>query len=86
MINPRFHHIRRKMRVLLNKKIEPLPIDLCQSASGLRDSVGSTQPLFDQRCLADKSTFLCRFDIITNPDVDFPSSKTYILSALSPSR
>jgi hypothetical protein len=33
VINQRFHHMRRKMRVPLNKKIEPLPVDLSQSAS-----------------------------------------------------
>jgi len=30
VINQRFHHMRGKMRVPLNKKIEPLPVDLSQ--------------------------------------------------------
>jgi len=59
------------MRVLLNKKIEPLPVDLRKSASGLRHGVGSTRPFFDQRCLANERTFPCGFNTITNPDVDF---------------
>jgi hypothetical protein len=72
VLNQRFHRKRRKLRVLLNKKIEPFPVDLRESASGFRHSVGNAWPLFDQRCLANEGTFPCGFDIISNPDVDFP--------------
>lgn len=61
----------RKIRVLLNKKIEPLRVDLRQSASGLRHNVGGTRPVFDQRRLANEGTFPYSFDITTNSDVDF---------------
>jgi hypothetical protein len=57
------------MRVLLNKKIEPLQVDLRKSASGLCDGVGSTGPLFNHRCLADNGAFLLGFDVIINRDV-----------------
>jgi hypothetical protein len=66
------------MRVLLNEKVEPLLVDLRKSASGLRYSVGSTRPAFDQGCLANDGTFPRGFDRITNPDrFPLPVKRTF---------
>jgi hypothetical protein len=68
-----FHHVRREIRVLLNKKMEPPLINWRQSAGGLRHSVGSTRTVIDQRHLADQRACPCGLDqIITKPDVYFP--------------
>jgi len=67
------HHMPRKMRVLLNKKIEPSLVDWCQSTRSLRHGIGSTRTVIDQRHLADERPFLCGLDnIITEPNIHFP--------------
>ena len=63
----------RKMRVLLNKKIEPSLVDSRQSAGGLRHDIGKMRTVVDQRHLADERSFLCGLDnIIAEPNVHFP--------------
>src|SRR4026208_1375734 len=75
--------MRREVRVLLNEKMEPPLINWCQSAGGLRHSVGSTRTVIDQRHLADQGGFPCGLDhIITKPDAPFPFKYTVHLVTL----
>ena len=47
-----FHHMRRKMRRLLNEKVEPAPVDLRQAGGFLGHSIGCPETVTDQRHLA----------------------------------
>ena len=42
-IGQHFHHMRRKMRRLLNEKVKPAPVDLRQARGGLRHSIGGAR-------------------------------------------
>jgi hypothetical protein len=61
------------MRVLLNKKIKSLLVDLRKTTRGLRNSIGDMRSVIDKRHLADENAFPCSFDYtITKLDVHFP--------------
>src|SRR6266480_976179 len=46
-----FHHMRRKMRRLLNEKVKPAAVDLRQARRALRHSVGGAWSVVNQRHL-----------------------------------
>src|SRR5882672_11324440 len=50
-IGQNFHHMRRKMRRLLNEKMKPAPVDLRQARGGLCHSVGRPRTVINQRHL-----------------------------------
>src|SRR5262245_55683448 len=51
-IGQNFHHMRRKMRRLLNEKVKTSPVDFCQFRGRLRYNVGSARTVINQRHLA----------------------------------
>src|SRR5918996_1745909 len=51
-IGQRFHHMRRKVRRLLNEKMKPASVDLHQPRGGLRHGIGRARTVIDQRHLA----------------------------------
>src|SRR6266481_8725500 len=61
-ISELFHHVRRELRMLLNEKMEPTPIDFRQSAGGLRDCAGRARAVINQCHLADQRALPCRFE------------------------
>src|SRR5262249_44619177 len=72
-IGQRFHHMRRKMRRLLNEKDKPTPIDLRQLGGGLRHSVGRARTIINQRHLTEEHTRAGGLEHkVTKEDIDFP--------------
>src|SRR5215813_6560564 len=51
-IGQNFHHMRRKMRRLLNEKVKTASVDLRQLRGRLRYNVGSARTVINQRHLA----------------------------------
>jgi len=71
-IGQNFHHMRRKMRCLLNEKVKPAPVDLRQARVSLRHSVGRARTVINQRHLAKKRTWTGSLEHkITKEYVDF---------------
>ena len=60
------------MRCLLNEKVKPAPVDLCQLSGGLRHSVGRAGTIINQRHLTKKRPWTGSFEHkITKENVDF---------------
>jgi hypothetical protein len=71
-IGQRFHHMRRKMRCLLNEKVKPAAVDLRQSGGSLRHSVGRARTIVNQGHLTNERTWTGSFEHkITKENVDF---------------
>src|SRR6266481_492728 len=71
-IGQRFHHMRRKMRRLLNEKVKPAPVDLRQTGGFLRHGVGCARGIIDQRHLAKQRARTRSLEHeITKEDIDF---------------
>ena len=72
-IGQRFHHMRRKMRRLLNEKVKPAAVDLRQARRALRHSVGGAWTVVNQRHLAkERARARSLEDEITKENIDFP--------------
>jgi hypothetical protein len=71
-IGQRLHHMRRKMRRLLNEKMKPSPVDLRQAGGLLRYRIGCTGSVIDQRHLTEERTRAGGLEHkITKENVDF---------------
>jgi len=71
-ISERPHHVRGKVRRLLNEKMEPAPVDCSQATRGLRDRGGSTRTLVNQCHLPNQCALPYRFEYeIAKQDLDF---------------
>jgi hypothetical protein len=71
-IRERPHHVRGKVRCLLNEKMEPSPVDSSQATRGLRDGGGSTRAVVNQCHLPNQCALPYRFEYeIAKQDLDF---------------
>src|SRR5204863_3005644 len=72
-VGQRFHHMRRKMRRLLNEKVKSAAVDLRQTRRALRHSVGCAWSFVNQRHLTKERTRARRLEHkITKEDIHFP--------------
>ena len=72
-IGQNFHHMRRKMRCLLNEKVKPAAVDLRQPGGTLRDGIRRAGTVINQRHLTKKRPWTSGFEHkITKENVDFP--------------
>src|SRR6267154_1010010 len=72
-IGQRFHHMRRKVRCLLNEKVKPTAVDLRQARRALRHSVGGAWTVVNQRHLTKERAGARSLEHkITKKNVDFP--------------
>jgi hypothetical protein len=71
-ISERPHHVRGKVRRLLNEKMEPSPVDFSQATRRLRDRGGSTRAVVNQCHLPNQCALPYRFEYkISKQDLDF---------------
>jgi hypothetical protein len=71
-IGQNFHHVRRKMRCLLNEEVKPTSVDLCQLGRTLRHSVCRSGTVINERHLAKERARACGFKYkVTEKDVHF---------------
>jgi hypothetical protein len=61
-ISERSHHVRGKVRRLLNEKMEPSSVDFSQATRGLRDGGGSTRVVMNQCHLPNQCALPYRFE------------------------
>jgi hypothetical protein len=72
-ISQNFHHVRRKMRCLLNEKVKPATVDLRKLRRSFRDGIRRPRTVINQSHLAKERARACGFEHkITEEDVDFP--------------
>ena len=72
-IGQHFHHMRRKMRRLLNEKVKPASVDLRQRRRSLRHGVGRARSVINQRHLTEERARAGSLEHeITEEDIDFP--------------
>src|SRR6266850_7626972 len=72
-IGQRFHHMRRKIRCLLNEKVKPAPVDLRQARRALRHSVGGAWTVVNQRHLTKERARARSLEHkITKKDIHLP--------------
>src|SRR5262249_10011293 len=77
--------MRRKMRRLLNEKVKPAPVNLCQPCRRLRYDVGRARTVVNQ-CHLTKECARGRSleDKITKENIDFPLQQDVHLVAFLP--
>ena len=72
-ISQYFHHVRGKMRRLLNEKMEPPSIDFRQPTGGLCDCAGCARVIIDQRHFTNQRSWSCGLEHkIAKHDLHFP--------------
>lgn len=71
-ISERLHHVRGKVRRLLNEKMEPSPVDFSQATRRFRNGRGSTRIIVNQRHLPNQCALPHPFEYeIAKQDLDF---------------
>jgi hypothetical protein len=71
-ISERPHHVRGKVRRLLNEKMEPSPVDFSQATRRLRNNGSGTVVVVNQCHFPNERTLLYRFEYeIAKQDLHF---------------
>src|SRR5215472_10524425 len=81
-ISKRFHHMRRKMRRLLNEKVKPAAVDLRQFGGSLRHGIRRPWTVVNQRHLTNERARSSSFQHeIAEENVDLPFQQNVHLVA-----